>query len=214
MNFSNLTGVVVSYNTKDLLRQALESIEKHYNFPIIIIDGSEVGTECYDYVKSLPNQKIQFGWNIGHGKGLDIGIMLCNTRYILVFDSDIVMDYPCIEKMLEEFKESTYGVGEINIVKAKTWGLEGDDIRCLHPYFQIIRRKGYYSYLPYVHSGAPTILTTVDLHTRGHSDKLIDFPVKGYVRHLHKGTIKAINKADHYKDQVLVKDYFKQTKEE
>ena len=199
-----LTAVVVNYNTPNLLKKAICSIRQYYDFEIIVIDGSEIPVQTDEKV-------YYFGENIGHGKGLNIGITLADTDKILLFDTDIVLKKPCIKEMLEMFDEDTYGVGEVNKVKSKHWGLEdGRLIPCLHPYFQIISKKQYLRFMPYVHSGAPTILTSMDLYTRGESWRLKNFPVKNYVEHNWCGTRALIEEVsdEHYKTQIKVQDYF------
>ena len=194
---ANITGVVVNYNTPDMLKEAIDSIRRFYDFDIIVIDGSEIPVQTDETV-------YHFRYNIGHGKGMNIGITLADTDKVLLFDTDIVLKKPCIEEMLKMFDEDTYGVGEVNI--ADKWGY--GDVPCLHPYFQIISKKWYYKFLPYIHSGAPAILASIDLYKRGESWRLKNFPVKDYVEHYHCGTIQNVDTTIHYKNQVLAKDYF------
>ena len=76
---ANLTGVCVNYNTPELLKKAINSIGMFYDFPIIIINGSE---------EEIPGA-VNVGYNIGHGLGMDMGIRMAKTDYILTFDTDI-----------------------------------------------------------------------------------------------------------------------------
>jgi len=188
-----ITAVVVNYNTPDMLKEAIESIRAYYTFEIIVIDGSEIPVNTDETV-------YHFKKNIGHGKGMNIGITLADTDKVLLFDTDIILNEPCIEDMLDKFNEQTYGVGEVNKLKG------GEP--CLHPYFQIISKKQYLRHIPYVHSGAPTMLTAMDLYSKGESWRLRHFPVKEYVRHYHNGTLQRVDSVEHYKTQILAKDYF------
>lgn len=199
-----MTGLVVSHNTKDLLKTSIESIEKFYpDVPILVIDSST--DECYDYVQSLPN-KVHFDFNIGHGKGMNIGITMIDDEEILIFDSDIEMKSPCLDEMRELLDDDTYGVGKV--YEVTEWGY--GKTPCLHPYFHLIKKSNYLKYMPYIHSGAPTILANLDVHFRGMSHILKNFPVDKYVEHRWRGTrdLQAFDGRRHYRTQTLARKYF------
>lgn len=188
---NDITGVTVSYNTKDLLERALESIRKfHPTLRIIIVDGSDEGNPCYSYVSKLNgyNVPILTGYNMGHGRGMCTGLYYVETKYVLVFDSDIVMIRSPLEKMVEMMEEDTFGVGYIEWTGRDgfEYGIHsehrrGPRIKYLHPYFQLINLSVYRQFHPYVHHGAPCIKTMVDIHDRGLSDKIIkEFPGLGH----------------------------------
>ena len=190
--FPDITGITVCSNTKDLIEQAYNSVRKfHPDMPIIIIDGSTPGDPCASYVKSLISDVttvISLGYNIGHGKGMCMGIDYVKTKYALIFDSDIKMLKSPIHTILEMMEEDTFGVGFIQKVamdgfdygvksehKGKEW------MPYLHPYFQLISIKNYKKFHPYVHHGAPCYLTMRDIHRRGLSNKILkEFPGLGH----------------------------------
>ncbi len=85
-------------------------------------------------------------------------------------------------------EEDTFGVGYIE----KT-GFDGFDygvfphhhqetgMRYLHPYFQLIQIENYKKFYPYVHHGAPCVLTMLDIYKKGLSNKIIkEFPGLGH----------------------------------
>jgi len=209
-----ITAVVVSYNTKELLQKSLKSVIDHYpGLRIIVVDGSDKNNPCYEYVKGLnePNiLTVQPGHNIGHGRGMAMGIAMAETDKVLIFDSDIEMKKAPIEKMLEMFEPDTFGVGEIVDVSQSTYGVkisDGSDVPCLHPYFHIISKKQYSQYLPYIHSGGPTALTAIDIYRRGLSKKVLkSFPVRDYIKHDWRGT-RDLEPED-FKKFVNISDYF------
>jgi len=211
---TNLTGIVVSYNTRQLLDECLKSVTKFYpDLPIIVIDGSEKTNPCYSYIPKFKNvTKIQVGYNIGHGAGMAMGIAMAKTDYVLIFDSDIVMKKAPIEKMMKLFEPNTFGVGEVVKVPQSTYGIQvgdGSDISCLHPYFHIINKKVYAQFLPYVHSGGPTALTSIDIYRRGLSNIILkDFPkLREYIQHDWRGT-RDLSPEDFNKGQIRISDYF------
>ena len=187
-----ITGITVVYNTKDLIECAYNSVRKfHPDMPIIIVDGSDAGDLCASYVKSLASDLttvVSLGHNIGHGRGMCMGIDKVKTPYALIFDSDIEMLKSPVQAMLEMMEENTFGVGYIE----KT-GFDGyeygahphhkneDWMPMLHPYFQLIDINNYKKFHPYVHHGAPCYLTALDIYKRGLSDKIIkEFPGLGH----------------------------------
>ena len=112
---SLVTGITVCCNTKDLLKRAYQSVrEQHPTMEIIIVDGSEEKDPCYEYVRSLSNvntKVVQVGYNIGHGRGMCVGIHYAETPFALIFDSDIEMIKSPVQGMLDLMEDDTYGVG-------------------------------------------------------------------------------------------------------
>jgi len=187
INESKITALSVVYNTKDVFKKAYDSIRGfHPDLPMLIIDGSDKKDPCYEYVKSLKSKYteiIQVENNIGHGRGMDMGLRQIKTPYALIFDSDIEMIKSPIPQMLEMMDNETYGVGWIyNIGRdGRDWGKgHGPDepkIPYLHPYFQLLNVEKYKKYHPYVHHGAPCYLAMIDIFEKGESDKLLkEFP--------------------------------------
>jgi glycosyltransferase involved in cell wall biosynthesis len=188
----DITGIVVTHNTKNLIQRAYESIRRfHPQLKIIIIDGSDPADECYHYVSSLASEFTIVGvcnYNIGHGRGMDAGIKMCKTHFALMFDSDIAMLKSPLEQMLALMESDTYGVGYLE----KT-GYDGYEYGAhahhrtqgfmwmLHPYFQLLQVSEYFKYHPYVHHGAPCYLAALEIHNKGLTSKIIkEFPGLGH----------------------------------
>lgn len=188
---SNLTGVCVNYRTPRLLKKAIESIRGFYDFPIIVIDGSE--EPCGLEFKNVTFRNV--GYNIGHGLGMDMGIKMAETDYVLTFDTDIEMKEPCLELMLEKIEENTYAIGKMYLKSNTAIYNKHRDlfpnikvVHIVHPSFQIVNKKEYLKYAPYISDGAPTILSYHDLARHKKEKDLIDFPVLDYVKHRNAGT--------------------------
>ena len=194
-----ITGITVCHNTRDLMERAYSSIRKfHPEMPIIIIDGSDPGDPCAAYVRGLASPMttvVSLGYNIGHGRGMCMGIDKAKTPYALIFDSDIEMLKSPIETMLTMMEEDTFGVGHLdekadfNRFVCGTYGHVEGLGRYLQPCFQLIDIRNYKKFYPYVHHGAPCYLTMLDIHKRGLSEKVLkQFPdlidgVSKFVRH-------------------------------
>jgi len=190
-----VTGITVCWNTKDLIERAYNSIRKFYpDMPIIIIDGSDPGDPCAAYVRGLVSDRttvISLGYNIGHGRGMCMGIDKAKTPYALMFDSDTELLKPCIPEMLAMMEEDTFGVGDVdekadfNRFVCGEYGHVNGWVRYLQPYFQLIDIRNYRKFYPYVHHGAPCYLTMLDIHQRGLSGKILkQFP--GLSRSIHE----------------------------
>lgn len=94
MSISILT---VNYNSTELVKRLLESINKfQQNIPIVIIDGSdkeEYINEMIDLCKSATFSNLNIdlhtmGYNIHHGTGMNFGLHLIKTKYVLIMDND------------------------------------------------------------------------------------------------------------------------------
>lgn len=195
----------MSYETPSLLKEALESVRRfHPDMKIIILDGSQVGSECYNYVCSLASGITTVGvcgYNIGHGRGLDTGIRMVKTKFALIFDSDIVMLKSPVEQMLAMMEEDTYGVGAFDYVDERGFGKNNHSqawrdaaVKYLHPYFQLVQVSEYFKFPPYVHHGAPCFKAMNEIKRQGLSGKILkEFPgasIYGdeYIKHDTDGT--------------------------
>jgi len=209
-----ITGIVVTYNTKEIFERCYKAFRKaHPEMKLIIVDGSSEGNPCKEYVSSLNNtytKVFQFNENIGHGRGLHFALKKVETPFALIMDSDTEILKSPIKKMLNMMEDDTLGVGNIEktAFDGYEWGCKPSHknqgwMRYLHPFFCLIQLKEYWRYRPYCHHGAPAVNMCLDVHRRGLGEKIIkEFPIwhtdgKGwvwegkpnkYVRHDTQGT--------------------------
>lgn len=193
MEKCKVTAIIVSYMQTDLLRRCYESIRKFYiDLPVIIIDGSEPDSDCWAYSMSLAGQFTtvrNVEYNIGHGPGLKLGILLCETEFFLIVDSDVIIDRAPVEKMMYMMElHDAYGVGQIVFVNEHGGNVE-KGYQYLHPHFALISKAKYLKYAPIIHHGAPLIKSMIDIDGK---HLLIGFPVSLFVTHLGRGT-RALN---------------------
>ena len=206
---NNLTAATVHYGTPKLLMTAIESIKAFYpNLRFTVINGSE-GLDDWERVKV-----VNFGFNIGHGPGMHKAILDSESDYILLFDTDIVMNRPCLEQMVDLIEDDTFAVGRVYMDPQKTYGVKfgnGDDpIPIIHPSFHIVQKKEYKKYHPYIQNGGPCFLTALDIFSKRLSDKVLkDFPVNDYIDHSWRGT-RDVNPPDIYKGSVVLEDNMKE----
>jgi len=128
------------------------------------------------------------GYNIGHGRGMHFALKRVQTRFALIFDSDIVFIKSPVEQMLAMMETDTYGVGytEKTAYDGFEYGAKPEHrgkpfMYMLHPFFQLIQVSQYFKFAPYCHHGAPCFKAALDIHKKGLTNKIIKvFPGLGH----------------------------------
>lgn len=101
----DLSIIIISYNTKDLLRKCLLSIERainDYSYEIIVVDNAssdgtvEMIKNEFPLVHLIINKE-----NIGFAKANNYGIQYAKGRYILLLNSDAILHTNCLNKMIK-----------------------------------------------------------------------------------------------------------------
>lgn len=95
---TTLSIVVLSYNTKDLTLQCIESIVREYKkeledkiFEIIVVDNASIddsGLTIGRLTKKTNLKIIQNSENVGFGKGCNIGAEYAKGKFLLFLNSD------------------------------------------------------------------------------------------------------------------------------
>lgn len=200
---NNVTAIIVSYNTPDLLQECYMSLRRFYpTMPVIIIDGSTPGNFCQKAATNIgyeENTAVKIlGYNIGHGKGLHMGLQLSKTKYALLIDTDVTINCSgVIERLLELFTDHTFGVGKVLNVDRHGNNV-GRGHKYLHPHFALISRGKYFNVRPAINHGAPLLLSMFDLPAHGYN--LIDVTWGDNVTHHERGTRKLNPKEFHPKN--------------
>jgi GT2 family glycosyltransferase len=183
----NVTAVLVNYLREDLLSQCMLSIRRFYpTMKVVIIDGSPAGQN--HFAKTFADQYTFVdtrGYNVGHGKGMHLGIQYCRTKYFLLVDTDVIVNRPVIDEMMQYMHSGKYyGVGQVVQVNALGGNVKRG-IPYLHPHFALIDKYLYERYPAFVHHGAPCIKTMIELDGK---IPIFHFPVWDYITHLGRGT--------------------------
>ena len=105
----DLSIVIISYNTKKILQNCFESINRSLTgskieYEIVVIDnGSHDGSAEFleASVKDKKNHLVykQIGDNLGFGQGSNLGVGIARGKYILLLNSDTVILNRSIEKL-------------------------------------------------------------------------------------------------------------------
>lgn len=149
----DLSIIIVSYNTKTLLKNCLDSIKKKVmdlEYEIIIIDNASKDDSC-SFIKKYYKDiiLIESKENLGFGRANNLGIKIARGKYVLLLNSDTILINNA-PKILFDFmqKNEKVGVcggklvtkeGELNISFGKLPSVFTE--LCSQPKFYIIKLK-------------------------------------------------------------------------
>jgi glycosyltransferase involved in cell wall biosynthesis len=177
--------ITVNYNTPDLIDRLIKSVrEFEGDYQIRIIDGSDaepfkskIVEVCEKYNNVVLQQQ---GWNIHHGRGLDLGLSTSKYEYCLLLDSDNYIQQPIIEKMYNGLIENNKMlIGHINYVNrdgiAKGWHYSPEyPIKHYHASLLMIKTEYYLGLramgVKFIHHGAAGKVLNEYLHDNKISD--------------------------------------------
>ena len=130
-------------------------------------------------------------YGIHHGPGLDSGINLVKTPYVLTCDNDIIFKRKnLIEDMMNQMGPDVYAVGWMIYVEEKK-GVS-DRSKTGAPYViprcMLLNRVLYFQYPPAVKHGNPMCKAFIYMHQEKVSSRLIHFDIKNYIEHEKRGT--------------------------
>ena len=94
---NNLTFVIVTFKSNDVIRDCLNSIPKE--FSKIIIENSSDGTLKKELEQNYDNLEVVLSNNIGMGSGNNIGILRSKTEYVYVLNPDARLEKNTINQI-------------------------------------------------------------------------------------------------------------------
>ncbi len=110
----DLSILIVSYNTCKLTLDAIHSVyqsQTTYSYEIIVVDNNSHDDSVKEIKFNYPNVKlIQSNENVGFAKANNQGIKIAQSRYILLLNSDTIVQPDTIEVMVN-FMEGNPRVG-------------------------------------------------------------------------------------------------------
>ena len=155
----DLSICIVSWNTKDLLRQCLKSVY-HFtngiNFEIIIVDnGSSDGTVEMLKTEYSQCQLIQSHKNLGFARANNLAVKNSNGRYILYLNPDTELTSNSLYTLSEFLEQnSEYGAvgpklifqdGSIQYVCARTFPSPKNQFTFLAMLDRVFKKSKYFS---------------------------------------------------------------------
>lgn len=116
MSKPELSIIIVSYNTKKLTQDCIESALKSlettpFSYELIVVDNASTDGSAEMLKKYEKNLKEQFklilsSKNIGFGRGNNLALKYAQGEYILLLNSDIIVLNEAIEKLFEFYKQN------------------------------------------------------------------------------------------------------------
>ncbi|MEW9673285.1 glycosyltransferase family 2 protein [Ammoniphilus sp. 3BR4] len=107
----DLSIIIVNYNTKNLTLQAIESVfcsDTSFKYEIVLVDNAstEIGLEeeliqRFPQVHFVKNTK-----NLGFSKANNQGIKISKGRYILLLNSDTIIDKDTLQIMMDYMEQN------------------------------------------------------------------------------------------------------------
>ena len=142
MTHPNISIIIVSYNTKQITKNCLNSIIKSFknskiNYQIIVIDNdSKDGSVEFlkTFSKKHPNnfKLILNNENTGFGKANNQGVKIADSDYILLLNSDTVTLDDSIEKLIKYYKKNE---GVVHFAGAKLFNKDMTPQPSTAPFF-------------------------------------------------------------------------------
>jgi len=110
----DLSIIIVNWNTKNLLKQCLESIKDHtkkISYEIIVIDNASTDGSADMVETDFPEViLIKNKTNKGYGRANNQGLIRAQGKYVLFLNSDITVNDNCLDEMFD-FMEDNPEVG-------------------------------------------------------------------------------------------------------
>lgn len=112
----DLSIIIVSYNTKKITKDCLESINRSLTgtkikYEIVVLDNNShdgspqlLETMSQDNYNNLIYK--QTGQNLGFGKGTNLGVKIAQGQYVLLLNSDTIILNRAIEKLYNFYVEN------------------------------------------------------------------------------------------------------------
>lgn len=105
-----ISVVVVSYNTKDLLRACLKSIELHHE--TIVVDNASVDGSADMVAAEFPHVAlIRSDRNLGFGAANNRGMDVAQGQFVLLLNSDAEAKPGAIDRLADTMGEGVVAVG-------------------------------------------------------------------------------------------------------
>lgn len=124
MNKLDISIIIVSFNTIDLLRDCLQSLAKeagNVNYETIVIDNASKDGSAEMVESEFPDVKlIRSEINLGFGAANNLGFAKARGEYIVLLNSDAFLKPQALEKALAYMQaDSSIGLGGARLVGPK-----------------------------------------------------------------------------------------------
>lgn len=117
---NDLTVIILSFNTKDMLKSCLESIfskQWRYNVEVVVVDNASsdgsfaMVKNCFPQVKLIQSEK-----NLGFAGGNNLGLRKEKSKYYLLLNSDTVILDNTLDNLVEFMERTVYDIGSCKLL--------------------------------------------------------------------------------------------------
>jgi GT2 family glycosyltransferase len=96
----NITFVIVSFKSSDVIEQCIKSINS--NIKIIVVENSDnIRTKNYLESKFSNVEVFIAKENLGYGKGNNLGISKVKTQYVFILNPDAILEENCLVELFK-----------------------------------------------------------------------------------------------------------------
>lgn len=153
---TDLSVIILNYNTKRLTLECLESVfKKNWKnvIDVIVVDNASTDGSVDAIEKKYPEVKIiKSTKNIGFSRGNNLGLKKASkqTEYCLVLNSDTVIQDKALDNLLEFARESNYGIVSCKLLNSdKSFQPNAGRIPTFFPMFNWLSNlDGIFKFLP------------------------------------------------------------------
>ena len=125
----NLSIVIVTFESENVIHQCLESIDKE--IPIIVVENSNNIEFKNNLEKKYKNiQCVLSGENLGMGTANNLGINLSKTDYVLILNPDVVLE----QNTLHELMIASEEINDFAIISPVSKNIEHPNYKILNNY--------------------------------------------------------------------------------
>ena len=100
---NNLTFVIVTFNSRKVIHDCLNSLPK--DFHKLIIENSSDNKLKKELEQNYDKTEVILSKNIGMGAGNNLGIIKSNTQYVYVLNPDVVLKNDTITNINDSISE-------------------------------------------------------------------------------------------------------------
>lgn len=104
----DLSIIIVNYNTLELTQTCIESVQNHtkaIDYEIILVDNASTDGSI-EYFSSLEGILfVESGGNIGFGRANNLGYKYSSGRYLLMLNSDTILENDVLSRMVHHFDQ-------------------------------------------------------------------------------------------------------------
>ena len=116
-----LSVIAVSFNTRSMLKQCLESVEAakaHLPIEIVVVDNASLDGSADTVETEFPDVKlIRNSHNVGFARACNQGIRVSSARYVLLLNTDVMVFPDTLRKMVEFMNlHSTVGISACRLL--------------------------------------------------------------------------------------------------